>query len=163
AEVERPFERQQALGGDDRRPPAGGRHGDVVPAGAEIVQRHRRGLHDRDRVGVVDVIGGRTDRHLHRTGLGLLPRGLEGPTAVAHALTIAGLPAHHTAAPFLGYQLATDAGDVLPYGASVAGSASLALPHPVTGVARTATGAGAWTVTADGGVLTTGDAAFYGS
>ena len=62
-----------------------------------------------------------------------------------------------------GYQLATDTGDVLPFGAAAAASAPTGLPYPVTSIARTASGVGAWTVTADGGVITSGDARFFGS
>jgi hypothetical protein len=64
----------------------------------------------------------------------------------------------------VGYQLATDAGDVLPFGAAASGAApAQGLANPVVSVARTPSGAGAWTATADGGVLTSGDALFYGS
>jgi hypothetical protein len=69
------------------------------------------------------------------------------------------LPVRHA-----GYQLATESGDVLPFGAASSGAPPAAgVAQPVVGVARTLTGAGAWTATADGGVLTSGDAPFYGS
>jgi hypothetical protein len=69
------------------------------------------------------------------------------------------LPVRHA-----GYQLATETGDVLPFGAASSGAPPAAgVARPVVGVARTLTGAGAWTATADGGVLTSGDAPFYGS
>jgi hypothetical protein len=81
----------------------------------------------------------------------------------AQAAGLVTLPKLRVPAREPGYQLATDHGDVLPFGASAAGVAPGALSHPVTSIARTATGAGAWTATADGGVITSGDALFYGS
>ena len=89
---------------------------------------------------------------------------LLGPAASASALAVVDLPPLHVPARYPGYQLATDAGDVLPFGAAArAAGPSGGLPFPVTAVARTESGAGSWTVTADGGVLTSGDARFYGS
>ena len=62
-----------------------------------------------------------------------------------------------------GYQLVTDGGDVLPFGTSPVGSAPVPLDHDVAGVAWTADGDGHWLATRDGGVITFGDAAFFGS
>jgi hypothetical protein len=82
----------------------------------------------------------------------------------AEASSVVPLPSLKVPTRQVGYQLATDAGDVLPFGAAASGAApSAGLANPVVGVARTPSGAGAWTATADGGVLTAGDALFFGS
>jgi hypothetical protein len=56
------------------------------------------------------------------------------------------------------------AGTPLNFGdAPFAGGAPAALAAPVVGMARTPDGQGYWLVAADGGVLTYGDAGFFGS
>jgi hypothetical protein len=83
---------------------------------------------------------------------------------VAGAYSLTELRTPRKPARFPGYQLATTAGDVLPFGAAASEDGPAGgLPSPVTGVARTPTGNGAWLVTADGGVRTSGDAPFLGS
>ena len=113
---------------------------------------------------------GRLARLLRNTAIVLAVSGIaavplnevpHSPKAEAHNLVA--LPTLRVPAREPGYQLATDKGDVVPFGAAVSGVAPTGIAHPVTGIARTATGAGAWTATADGGVFTTGDALFYGS
>ena len=81
----------------------------------------------------------------------------------AEASNLVALPKLRVSPREPGYQLATEKGDVLPFGSAAAGAAPASLPYPVTSITRTASGAGAWTVTSDGGVITTGDALFYGS
>lgn len=86
------------------------------------------------------------------------------PAPSAQAFTLAALPPIKLPARQPGYQLATEHGDVQAFGAAVPGTPpATPLNRPVTAVARTRTGAGAWTATADGGVLTSGDARFFGS
>jgi len=62
-----------------------------------------------------------------------------------------------------GYQLVTATGVELPFGATSSASPPPVLPHPAIAVERTAAGEGSWRVTADGGVITSGDASFHGS
>jgi hypothetical protein len=82
----------------------------------------------------------------------------------AEARSVLQLPVAIKKARHPGYQLATEAGDVVPFGAATSASGpSGGLASPATGIARTASGAGTWTVTADGGVRTSGDAPFLGS
>jgi hypothetical protein len=84
--------------------------------------------------------------------------------APAQARSVLELPVAVKQPRHTGYQLATEAGDVVPFGAAVSASGpSGGLPSPATGIARTPSGAGTWTVTADGGVRTSGDAPFLGS
>jgi hypothetical protein len=86
------------------------------------------------------------------------------PPAPAQALNLPALPPLRLPARQPGYQLATDRGDVVAFGAAARATAPTArLNQPVVAVVRTRTGAGAWTATADGGVLTSGDAKFFGS
>jgi hypothetical protein len=96
-------------------------------------------------------------------GLAAVPLTLV-PVSKAEALTFLTVPRVRIPVRQPGYQLATVHGDVVPFGAAARGSApAVGLANPVVAVARTPTGAGAWTATADGGVLTSGDARFYGS
>jgi hypothetical protein len=113
---------------------------------------------------------GRLARLVRNTALALTVSGIiavplnevpREPKADAHGLVA--VPKLRVPVREPGYQLATDKGDVVPFGASVSGTAPTGIPFPVIGIARTATGAGAWTATADGGVFTNGDALFYGS
>jgi hypothetical protein len=86
------------------------------------------------------------------------------PPAPAQALALPALPPLHLPARQPGYQLATTRGAVVAFGAAAESAApSARLIQPVVAVVRTRTGAGAWTATADGGVLTSGDARFFGS
>jgi hypothetical protein len=64
-----------------------------------------------------------------------------------------------------GYRLATDNGEVFSLGdkTSYGPAASLALNHPVVGMASTPDGKGYWLVASDGGIFSFGDAAFQGS
>lgn len=89
------------------------------------------------------------------------------PAPRADARSLAGTPTMRTALPgrrLPGYQLATTAGDVVPFGAAASAVAPAGgLPNPAVDVARTPSGAGSWMLTADGGVVTAGDAPFFGS
>jgi hypothetical protein len=113
---------------------------------------------------------GRLGRLVRNTAIALAVSGVvavplnEVPhTPKADAHNLVALPKLRVTPREPGYQLATEKGDVVPFGAAVSGTAPTGIPFPVTSIARTASGGGAWTATADGGVLTTGDALFYGS
>jgi hypothetical protein len=62
-----------------------------------------------------------------------------------------------------GYQLVTSTGAEFAFGATASASPPPALARPAIAVARTPSGTGSWRVTADGGVITSGDARFFGS
>lgn len=68
-----------------------------------------------------------------------------------------------TALTVPGYQLLTATGVELPFGATSSATPPPVLPHRTVAVARTPSGEGSWRVAADGGVITSGDAGFYGS
>jgi hypothetical protein len=119
-------------------------------------------------------IGGVGNRETRRR-LGVRRAGIGAATA-AMALLGLGLPVAPTAEAHRmlplpssmpskqpGYQLVTDGGDVLPFGAAPVGSAPAPFASGVAGVAWTADGGGHWMATRDGGVFTFGDAEFFGS
>jgi hypothetical protein len=81
----------------------------------------------------------------------------------ADARSLVPMPALQVPAREPGYHLATTTGDVLPFGAAGTDRALVGQPNRTVGVARTPSGDGTWTVAADGGVFTAGDAAFHGS
>jgi hypothetical protein len=93
------------------------------------------------------------------TDIGVLPVRREPEAAARSMLPLQqALPTRQP-----GYQLVTNAGDVLPFGTAPVGSAPAPLPNGVAGVAWTADGGGHWLATRDGGVFTFGDAEFHGS
>jgi hypothetical protein len=87
-----------------------------------------------------------------------LPDVAEARSLLPEVTSVASIPTRQP-----GYQLVTNAGDVLPFGSAPVGSAPAPLAKGVAGVAWTADGGGHWLATRDGGVFTFGDAAFHGS